>query len=363
MSRRGLSDIVTTILIILVALVAITVIWNVALPLMEKASGLDSQAYTTKLAVSADSVSYDPNTDSISLNVARDAGDGDIAGFLIGLTDPAGNVKTFRQNFTIAEYEAKNFQLNYSDQTIDDVLFVTITPIFRQNTTNKETYGIPIQQPVKNKTSYRLPSGLVAYWKMDGNWADSQGSYILTPNPLANPAPFLDSSNKKIGSASGNFDGTTYSHAYNNTDVNSLNYNSFTVIAWVNPSSLAPQLNRIIEKATTTGGFRLRYTAGAWQFITHSATAGRYNNVSITVPQADNLNKWQFLAATYTSNGINLTLNDVANSTIPAYSYTAPTSASLVIGQTFTGNIDEIMIFNRALNFTEINDIRRKYKG
>ncbi|HVY01148.1 MAG TPA: LamG domain-containing protein [Candidatus Nanoarchaeia archaeon] len=360
MSRRGLSDIVTTILVILIAMAAVVIAWNVLLPLLEKSSGLDSQAYTTKLSVAADSVSYDPNTDSFSLNLARDAGDGNIAGFMVGLTDPAGNVKTFRQNFTIAEYEAKKFNFNYSDPTIDDVLFITVTPIFRQNGTDKETFGVPIQQPVKNKTKYTLPAAVqnsqVSCWKMEGTWIDEKNGFNGASNGGA-----TFSSNKKFGSQSAIYSTSTstYTSVPNNQKLNSDN---ITLVAWVNPINLnLASQSKVVDKMALGGGFVLRYSqaTGNWEFAVKNS--GVTNQINIS--GAPSSNQWEFIAAVFNSTLMTIYLNDQSVSTSPTITAVPSTTQNFNIGPGFNGYIDEVMFFNRSLSATEINDIRRKYKG
>ncbi|HVY01149.1 MAG TPA: LamG domain-containing protein [Candidatus Nanoarchaeia archaeon] len=356
MSKRGLSDVVVAILIILVVMAAVAIIWKYVLPLVQKASVLDSQAYTTKLSVRADSVAYDPNTDSVSLNVARDAGEGDLVGFMVGLTDQEGNVKTFRQNFSLGEYEARKVQLNFTDPLIYDVYFITITPIFRQNGTTTDLYGIPIEQPIANKTPYQFPSSIIAHWKFDDSLCID---YVSGLNCTPNGNVVYDSNLKKVGAGSTRLGGTT-SDYYEAVNDAAFTTNLFTIVAWVNPRSLPTNgFSKIVDRSDTSTGFTLGYdgATATWQLITK--TTGNQNTVSI--PATKNLNTWEFIAASYSSDKSIIYYNSSSNSFNNLVQMTFPTNP-LRIGSGFDGNVDEVMFFNRVLTPTEIDKIRNKYR-
>jgi hypothetical protein len=355
MSRKGLSDVIVTILIILISMAIIVVVWKFVLPVIEKSSGIGSQIYTTKLSVNPGSVSYDPNTDSVSLNIERGSGQGSIIGFMVGLTDQEGNVKVYRENLTLGEYETKNLQLSYNDLTIDDVLSVTITPIFREET-NSEAYGIPIQQPIANKTPYRFPNSLIGHWKFDQDSLCLE--YVNSLNCTAVGNANYDFGNKKIGLGSASLGGSLndYFEAVNDARFTT---NAFTIIAWVNPQNLQNGFSNVADRSSSSNGFVLGFdnTSQTWQLQTRNG-ANR-NVVSIS---DGNANSWQFLAASYDSTESKIYYNTNSSSFNNLYQLQFPTSA-FKIGSGFNGNIDEVMFFNRVLTAQEIGNIRRKYKG
>ncbi len=350
MHKKGLSDIVVTMLIILIAIGAIIIIWNVLRPFLGSTAGLDTQQFTTKLSIPDESVQFDGT--NLSVRVSRNAGDGDVVGFMIGLEDPAGNVKTFRQNLSIKELETLQLNVNYTDQYQGDIVEVTISPIFRNNDTGKEIIGQPIaSKPAK----YKLPSGLVAHWRFDESWADSKGGLVAERSTSTTPT--FDLTIKKVGSASARFSNTRGANAFVN---NAPNPAQFTIVAFVYPNSLAGTAS-VMTRGTTTRGYSLQFrtitsSLAKWEFLTD-------NVIQSSFDANGRSQQWEFLAASYSSNKQLIfyfnTQTDIKND-IP---YSAPDAQQvLLIGPSFDGNIDEVMIFERALTAQEVEDIRTKYK-
>lgn len=354
MQRRGLSDVVTTVLIILISLAAVVLLWNFLQPILSNATNLGTEQFTTKLSVPEDSLVLDPSNQQLSLNIERGAGEGNIAGFIFGLKDPSGNVKTFRQNVSIDQLELRNFVVNYSQYNFDDVVSVSITPIFKNNQTGKEVVGQPINQPVKKKIAYQLPSGLVAHWKFEDNYLDSSPNG-LHADRFGNVT--LDSNTKKVGSYSALLPGSASSYIQI-PDNAVFNDDSFTIVAWVYPRSLNNgNFLEIVDKTSAGSGYRLRYNRAnaVWEFYVNS---NRLYGSSLS--GNGNLNSWEFLAASYGNSVTSIYYNSDVNTT---NSFTiSPSNNILQIGDSFNGNLDEIMFFNRVLTAQEISDIRVKYR-
>lgn len=143
---------------------------------------------------------------------------------------------------------------------------------------------------------------------------------------------------------------------------------SFTVAAWIFPKAGSTTQRGIVTKwdaATGTGGYDLRLEATRYFALgTFDATPG-ITSVS-TAPRPVSEGVWTHVAATYTLTGgvIKMYVNGVEDGTIgnaiPAPSASA---VSLLIGEAqgahfFHGNIDEVRIYNRALDATEVDLLR-----
>jgi archaellum component FlaF (FlaF/FlaG flagellin family) len=80
MNKRGISAVVVTILIILIAIIAVSILWAALRPTIE--SGAE-QAETTLscsyLNLNMDSASYDDVTEELTVKVSRDAGEADLS--------------------------------------------------------------------------------------------------------------------------------------------------------------------------------------------------------------------------------------------------------------------------------------------
>jgi hypothetical protein len=316
---------------------------------------------TTQVSVPEGSVSIDPNTNLAYLKVDRQSGEGDVVGFIVGVQDPSGLVKTFRQNLTVNQLETRNLVVNYTDAAFDDVISVTVTPIFRNNATGQEIIGQPISQPVKNKTAFKLPSGLIGHWKMDEGWGDSKSN--LGGTLLSGSTSTFDLSNKKVGTASASFSGS--STGYDNVPTaSSLDDTSFTIVAWIYPKDVTQaSLSKIAEKRSSGPGFRLAYDSITlkWQFRTYNQNG--QSNTRAIAPTTPFLNSWHFVAASYDATMMSLYYDAATpDSSPPAITMTADPSTNFKIGDSFLGNIDEVMYFDRSLTSQEIQDIRTKYK-
>jgi hypothetical protein len=314
--------------------------------------------------VPANSVTLDPNASTVSLNIKRGAGDGNVVGVMVGLQGPDGTIRSFRQNLSISELEMKNYQVNYSGSDLSDIVKITVTPIFRDMTTGQEQLGLPTSQPV----SYHLPSGLVANWHFDGDWVDSVNGLNGVSNIVGGAgAVNLDFNNKKFGSASANFPGSISSYININHDT-ILDSNSFTLIAWVDESS-GGNFRDIFDKDTTVSGtdgfFLYYYTIGnIWRFRMLDSSGANSPSVTLSELSGNVIGKWKFVSISYESSSQTMTIcsDSSCNSAYTSSGY-HHNSLPLKIGSYWQGNIDNLLFFNRALSLSEIQSIRTKYTG
>lgn len=206
--------------------------------------------------------------------------------------------------------------------------------------------------------SNSLSNGLVGYWKMDeASWngtsdevTDSSGN-----NNHATSAYGANVTTGKYGNA-GNFDGTD--DQVDTTATNLFPYtNNFTISAWIKPTTLAHA--RIAGHAGTAKGFGLgiRSTGAIW-LVTQSVK----DYVTTTTPITTN--SWQLLTAVMDSNNdvsfyLNGTFIEKVTHASPAV---ANTDTVFRIGQwnstyKFTGSIDEVRVYNRALSASEVSSL------
>ncbi len=77
MGKRGLSDVVTTLLIILLAFASVAIIWVVVKAfIFESAGQLEIGQFTNSFSIPADSVAVNNQLGLVTFNVKREAGDG-----------------------------------------------------------------------------------------------------------------------------------------------------------------------------------------------------------------------------------------------------------------------------------------------
>jgi flagellin-like protein len=82
MNKRGLSQVVTTVILILVVLSAIVIIWAAVRPTIQRTSEqISADCFTIELSVAGCSDSLDTNNDKINetnVTISRTAGSGDL---------------------------------------------------------------------------------------------------------------------------------------------------------------------------------------------------------------------------------------------------------------------------------------------
>ncbi len=193
-----------------------------------------------------------------------------------------------------------------------------------------------------------LPSGQVAYWALDGNTQDSQGSYHGT---YTGGTPTYVSG--KVGQAI-SFDGS--SEYISIADNSNLEPSQITITAWV---KIAGAGGPIVAKGGNAG-YRLSISSDTYGVLVLLNDRGT-NSLS----SYDNarVNEWVHVAAVGSSSGLRLYTNGelVASNSV---AYGAPNvannlqiGAETIFSSYFVGQIDDVRIFNRALSADEVVNV------
>ena len=140
-SKKGLSEVVTTVLIILLVLGAIAIIWAFVGPVIKRsASGISTTSFTVNMQILPNSVVVDPVTKMVTLKIKRETGAGTVSGVKIVLTDSNGNTKAIENKTSFAELESKTLIISYANSTLGSIVEVSVAPIFL-NEGNAEVSG------------------------------------------------------------------------------------------------------------------------------------------------------------------------------------------------------------------------------
>ena len=114
MNKRGLSGIITVVLLVLLILVAIGLIWVLVLPVFSDVGvELNTASFTTDFEIVEKSVVLDQENSILEFNLQRKVGDGEVIGVNVIIKDDLGNAEVFREDFIINELETRKVSINY----------------------------------------------------------------------------------------------------------------------------------------------------------------------------------------------------------------------------------------------------------
>lgn len=208
------------------------------------------------------------------------------------------------------------------------------------------------------------PAGLVSWWRAEmtanDDWDSNNGTAGF----------FLTTTSGKVGKAF-SFGGRAGFILVN--DSPSLRFtNAFTLEAWVNPrSGLSTGSQAIISKfdyplsqpVGTQSAYLLGTTNNGLLFFTVSATGSARTNTTLVTSQALPNSQWSFVVATYDGAALRLYLNGTMAVQTNYSGGIFPGTANLGIGAIrsgttafwgFSGFLDEVSLYNRALTDSEI---------
>jgi uncharacterized protein (TIGR02145 family) len=209
-----------------------------------------------------------------------------------------------------------------------------------------------------------LTNGLVAYYPFNGNANDASGN---GNNGTVNGAIL---SNDRFGNTNSayNFNGTT--DIINCGHNSSLQLtNSLTISTWFRSNGSSINGEYLISKTTTPGNYEYCIAVVDLQSVSQLlAAVGGTNFVEAGIGINPTINIWHHVAATFNFPGYLIIYYDgtYVDSTVTTGAI-LPTAQDLVIGcirpsgeptiRYFTGDIDDIRIYNRALTDCEISQL------
>jgi hypothetical protein len=212
-------------------------------------------------------------------------------------------------------------------------------------------FEVELGQGSEPPTEFVMPTGLVSWWKLENDFTDFEGS-----NPGVNSgSTFVQG---KVGNAS-KFDGVG-DHVEISSPDSSTNINIGTISVWINTSNAGIGYRGVVVKGDAYGIFLNEnevgiydWGGGGWQGI------GTYLNDSV----------WHHVVVSFESgvaNGVKIYLDgsDVwttdMNVINQSFDLSIGYGGSKANSQFFNGTIDEVMLFNRALNISEVQAIRNE---
>ena len=141
-TKRGMSAVVTTVIIVALTLIAIGIVWAVINELVSEGSG-KINLEDLYLDLKIDSVQFDHDANNVSVKVSRNAGKGNLVGivFIISTSD---STRTLEVETNLGELEGDTFILDLAEVGLDseDVEIISVSPIIGDGTTQGTSGGI-----------------------------------------------------------------------------------------------------------------------------------------------------------------------------------------------------------------------------
>lgn len=177
-----------------------------------------------------------------------------------------------------------------------------------------------------------------------------------------------DAKSQMVWNVAMNTNGTGWASRLTTTDLNITG--SFTLEAWINPTSIPANAPDIISKGSAaTRRYAIVILSTGRLTILTNGTSKLSTKTTTIIP----VNQWTHVAATFNSatDLFSFYIDGLldTSATVPAAEPTSDPADSLLVGKrtsntaVFPGRIDEARIWNRALNITQISQNRRTTLG
>jgi len=371
-SKRSQSGLITVILIILLVLAAIVVVWNVVYGLIKKSSS-EVQVDTMINRIDVASTKF-YLTGGAFVNVKSNA-NVDINKVKIILTFKDGSSKSLEKDVIIKPMETipifiNQAEINYSSSKI---VSVSVIPIFGSKL-GLEAKEITPRLDLGGDRILDSPSGLISWWKFDGDLTDSVGGNHGT----CTNCPQFTQDRKGKENAALRFDGIYNSIAIANKESISFNKTQdYAIGTWIKLKSHNITVDTIIEK--------WRGSEGSYSYVmrivpttehVYCAMYAGYNGSKIISFGADSStgifkanSDWHFIFCNFdnSNNNISLWIDGVLNNSrvySPALlnGRDIKNNDDVYLGSRdtwyhFNGEMDNAVIFNRTLSDDEIKGI------
>lgn len=182
MKKRGLSEVVTTLIIILLVLVAIGVIWVVVQNLIKQGADEISTGGNFLVDLEITGVQKIPGDELYQVSVTRNPGAGNLEGLMF-IFEGGGKTDSIKNNTALGELDSEIFAVTNNSAYNNAILYdlggsalekVSVAPIFKGGKvgTITDTYVV---SSGSGGTTPAVPNYL-AHWEFNGDALDASGN-------------------------------------------------------------------------------------------------------------------------------------------------------------------------------------------
>jgi len=164
-NQKGLSAIVSTLIIILLVLVAAGVIWVIVRSLVQEgAEGIELGRLTLDLEIKAAQIE---NGDVTVVVVRRNPGEGNYVGMNFIFSDGT-NSEIIRENTTLQELEEKSFTFTLTEVSTGNLETISVAPIFELSSGKESAGDVADSFEVTEEMKAGITGGAVSNFEMLG---------------------------------------------------------------------------------------------------------------------------------------------------------------------------------------------------
>jgi len=130
-NKRGLSSVVTSLIMILLVLVSVGIVWVVVKNIIESGTeDISLEKFSSDLKIK--SVTVDNSTNTANINVKRNPGQGDLAGIKFVFSDGL-NSEIIESNLTLEELEENVFSFILNNLSVSNIQTVSIALLYKKD--------------------------------------------------------------------------------------------------------------------------------------------------------------------------------------------------------------------------------------
>ncbi len=344
MRKRGLSTIVTTLILILLVFVAIGIVWGVVKNVLnEGKENINMNFITSNFEIQKVKILEH----GLNVSVKRDSGEGEMGGLRFIISNGV-NSNTTDWEGNISEFQTITLPLQYDGI----VKKISVAPFVKTKKGKLKLGNIQDSLEFSDEEVIENFPGIVSWWSFDGSGQDLVGGNYAT---MIGSLDYVDS---KFGKAVNLSDGST-NYFYVESQDNSLNITkNLSIEAWIKPESNFSMLLDKIHSGETylIGFFDDPNPAEKKVQAKFKTRIGNFNSEIGKIKE----NEWNHVVITYSSNSGNISFykNGVLNNSF-LHSYPGElnsTNGTLWIGQYTSGSalLDDLRIYNTTLTPNQV---------
>jgi len=324
-SKRAQANLIVVVLIILISISLIVVVWNAVNPIVKEGEDIEVGALTTNLEIK-DVIFF--VTGASKITVSRGTGGKEISELKFVFYDESGNSEVYTKEGGLEELGTEVYSFS-PIMNLGKIKSVSVYPVLERN--------VGREFEVKTREICEAPEGLVSWWRFEDNLND-----FLENNPGSGTVDFVEGREGRAVSLNGN--SISFGSGLGVSEMVAISF-------WIKTRS---DQGSIIKKGDLNKNYEVFLEDGkvAFSYTSEDLKKGVSNNVV-------NNDEWHHVVVSIDWSGDNYLRIYIDNEVQVIGMEGSPdsNSESVLVGESFSGLIDELMFFNKALSKIEVEGL------